>query len=231
MSLDPLPTDKNIGDLVADRIRDAINDGRYPPGMRLVERTLARELGVSHIPIREALARLSDEGLVQRLPRRGSRVAVLTAKGLEELSTLRVLLEQFVVVRVQERLSPATLAELRRVVATMRTAAARGDYKQMLELDQRFHERLWALADHAMLGEIVTQLRRRIGSFLHAATAALTPEELAEHAASHDVLIDAIATGDAEIARVEMARHVHIAADRIHTALRAAEATDGAEGH
>ncbi|MGI5131215.1 GntR family transcriptional regulator [Pseudonocardia sp. CA-107938] len=223
MSLDPLPTDKNIGDLVADRIRDAIHDGRYPPGMRLVERTLASELGVSHIPIREALGRLSDEGLVQRLPRRGSRVAVLTSKELEELSTLRVLLEQFVVVRVQERLAPATVAELRRMVATMRKAATRGDYKQMLELDQRFHERLWALADHGMLSELVTQLRRRIGSFLHAATAALKPDELAEHAASHDVLIDAIATGDAEIARAEMARHIHIAADRIHTALRASE--------
>src|ERR1700678_3426683 len=70
---------KNLADKVADELRTAIQRGRYAPGTRLVERRLASELGVSHVPIREALARLADEGLVERLPRRGSRVAGLSS--------------------------------------------------------------------------------------------------------------------------------------------------------
>lgn len=218
MTLEPL-SDDSLADRVAVRIRDAIHEGRYPPGTRLVERTLAAELGVSHIPVREALTRLTDEGLVERMPRRGARVATLTPRELEEVSSLRIVLERFVVTRVQERLTAAEEKELRRIVASMRQAAARGDFRRVLDLDQRFHERLWELADHQMLGEVVTGLRGRIGAFLRAATAALAPEALERHAASHDVLLDAILTGDAEAGCAEMSRHIELATERLRGTL------------
>lgn len=218
MTLEPL-SDDSLADRVAVRIRDAIHEGRYPPGTRLVERTLAAELGVSHIPVREALTRLTDEGLVERTPRRGARVATLTPRELEEVSSLRIVLERFVVTRVQERLTAAEEKELRRIVASMRQAAARGDFRRVLDLDQRFHERLWELADHQMLGEVVTGLRGRIGAFLRAATAALAPEALERHAASHDVLLDAILTGDAEAGCAEMSRHIELATERLRGTL------------
>ena len=74
---EPLP-DQSLADAVVDRLRAAISSGMYKPGERLVERRLAHEFGISHIPLREALARLTEEGLVVRLPRRGARVASLT---------------------------------------------------------------------------------------------------------------------------------------------------------
>ncbi|AZM51039.1 GntR family transcriptional regulator [Streptomyces sp. WAC 06738] len=209
----------NLADQVADALRDAILEGRYPPGTRLVERTIAAELGVSHIPVREALSRLADEGLTERTPRRGSRVATLSARELDELSTLRTVLEQFVVARVGERLTPRTERELRRIVEAMRRAAADGNFRRVFDLDQRFHERLWELADHRMLNELVTQLRSRIGAFLRAATAALPPESLEQHAASHDVLLDALLDDDPEAGRAEMARHIEAAATRIRASL------------
>ncbi|WP_220189141.1 GntR family transcriptional regulator [Streptomyces phytophilus] len=218
MALNPLSTG-NLADQVADALRDAILEGRYPPGTRLVERTLAAELGVSHIPVREALSRLADEGLTERTPRRGSRVATLTARELDELSTLRIVLEQFVVARVGERLTPRTERELRKLVEGMHRAAVDGNFRRVFDLDQRFHERLWELADHRMLNELVTQLRSRIGAFLRAATAALPKERLEEHAASHDVLLDALLDDDPETARAEMARHIEAAAVRIRAAL------------
>jgi DNA-binding GntR family transcriptional regulator len=226
MTLNPLP-DKGLADLVADRIRDAIYEGRYPPGARLVERTLAGELSVSHIPVREALARLADEKLVERLPRRGARVATLSTRELEELSSLRGVLEGFVVIRVQERLTPAIEKDLRRTVEAMRHAAVRGDYRRVFDLDQRFHEQLWALADHSMLSEILTQLRGRIGAFLRAATAALEPEALERHAASHGELVEAIVSGDAGSGCAEMTRHIEIAADRLRRSLAVEGETEG----
>ncbi|WP_326794446.1 GntR family transcriptional regulator [Streptomyces sp. NBC_01808] len=218
MALHPLSSG-SLADQVADALRDAILEGRYPPGTRLVERTIAAELGVSHIPVREALSRLADEGLTERTPRRGSRVATLTARELDELSTLRIVLEQFVVARVGERMTPRTERELRRIVEAMHRAAADGNFRRVFDLDQRFHERLWELADHRMLNELVTQLRSRIGAFLRAATAALPPERLEQHAASHDVLLDALLDDDPETGRAEMARHIEAAATRIRASL------------
>ncbi|MGB2711950.1 MAG: GntR family transcriptional regulator [Conexibacter sp.] len=215
----PLVQDQNIADRVADELRDAIDAGRLAPGTRLVERQLAAELGVSHIPIREALARLADEGLVERRPRRGSRVRTLTAADFEEISGLRVVLEQFVVVRVQERLTKRTEAELRKLVESMIHAADRGDGLRLFELDRRFHERLWSLADHQLLGGLVAQLRGRINGFLRAANAALEPDALQTHARSHGVLVDAIAGGDPETAKAAMSEHIRIAAERVSRAL------------
>jgi DNA-binding GntR family transcriptional regulator len=225
MKLQPL-TDDSLTDRVTGRIRDAIHEGRYPPGARLVERTLAAELGVSHIPVREALVRLTDQGLVERAPRRGARVATLTPRELEELSSLRIVLERFVVTRVQERLTAMAEKELRRVVASMRQAAARGDFRRVFDLDQRFHERLWELADHQMLGEVVTGLGGRIGAFLRAATAALEPDALEEHAASHDELLDAIVSGDAEAGCAEMTRHIEVATERLRDTLDEGDGDD-----
>jgi DNA-binding GntR family transcriptional regulator len=216
--LEPV-NEKSLADRVVDQLRDAITDGRYAPGDRLVERRLAGDLGVSHIPVREALTRLAEEGLVERLPRRGSRVAAIDAKGLEELSGLRVRLEQYVVERAMDHWTPKAERALREIVAQMEQAAKRGDTRRLYALDVRFHEQLWGLTDHAILIELVSQLRGRISGFLRAATAALEPRALRSHAASHGLLVDAIASGDTARARAAMAAHVEEAAERIRATL------------
>jgi DNA-binding GntR family transcriptional regulator len=218
--LEPL-TNRSLASAVADRIRDAIHDGSYPPGARLVERTLARRLGVSHIPVREALARLADEGLIERLPRRGARVAQLTPEALGEISSLRIVLEQLVVSRAQERLTPATEAELRGIARQMLAAGDAGDVEGLIALDQRFHLRLWELAEHSLLNELAAQVRGRIAAFLRAATRSLPPDELREHAQTHVALLDAIASGDPGLAEQQMARHIEMAAERVRLTLTA----------
>jgi DNA-binding GntR family transcriptional regulator len=212
--LNPLP-DRSVADAVAGRLRDAITTGDYAPGDRLVERTLAGQLAVSHIPIREALTRLQDEGLVVRLPRRGARVAELSPTLLEEISSVRAVLEGLVARRVQQRWTASAEAELRGVVSEMAAAADRADVTALLALDRRFHERLWQLAEHSILLEVVAQLRGRIARFLAAATRLLEPDDLRAHAESHRRLVDALAGGDARAAQRVMRRHVEIAARRI----------------
>ena len=128
----------------------------YSPGDRLVERTISARLGVSHIPVREALTKLEDEGLVVRLPRRSARVAELSPVTIAEISSMRVLLEGFVVRRVTERWTPRVERDLLRLSDRMVAAARRGDAATVLELDHRFHERLWQQADHSILIEVAT---------------------------------------------------------------------------
>jgi DNA-binding GntR family transcriptional regulator len=200
---------------VADQLRDLIRDGAYAPGARLVERAIARELGTSHIPVREALARLAEEGLVVRLPRRGARVAELSPRLLEEISSVRVVLEQFVCTRVLERWTASAHAELAALARRMTTAAERGSTKTVGELDVRFHETLWQLADHELLLEVAGGLRGRIERFLRAANAALAPEELRQHAASHVELVELLASGDEAAVAAAMRRHIEVGAERV----------------
>ncbi|MGH3383411.1 MAG: GntR family transcriptional regulator [Nocardioidaceae bacterium] len=216
MTLRAVP-DQNLASWVTGELRDAIQRGELVAGERLVERKLAERLGVSHIPVREALAKLAEEGLVERLPRRGARVAVLSAEDLEELSSLRTLLEQFVVVRVQQRWDDRIEARLRKLVASMVVAAERGDQARVFDLDRRFHEQLWELAEHRLLMGLAAQLRSRINGFLWAATSALEPDDRVAHATSHADLVDAIASGDPRRARRAMADHISTAAKRIDT--------------
>lgn len=211
---DPLP-DQSLSDAVVDRLRAAIWSGVYAPGDRLVERRLAHEFGISHIPLREALARLTEEGLVERPPRRGARVASLTPRMLEEVSSLRVVLEQFVVRRLKDRFTPEAHGELQVIVDRMVEAAGQPDLVLMHELDQQFHQRLWELTDHALLVELAAQMRSRTSHFYRAAAASLGPDEVRRHADSHQQLLDVIASGDRRAAERAMKQHVEQAAQRI----------------
>ena len=94
MALKSVP-DQNVADRVTVELREAIFSGDLAPGERLVERKLAERLGTSHIPVREALTRLTQEGLVERLPHRGARVAALTSRDIAEISRLRTPPELF----------------------------------------------------------------------------------------------------------------------------------------
>ncbi len=211
---EPLP-DQSLADAVVDRLRAAISSGMYAPGERLVERRLAHEFGISHIPLREALARLTEEGLVVRLPRRGARVASLTPRMLEEVSSLRVVLEQLAVRRLKTRFTPDAQAGLQAIVDQLLFAADRHDLARVHELDQQFHQRLWELTDNALLVEVAAQLRSRTSHFNRAAAASLAPEELRKCAHSHQELLDVIASGDVRAAERAMQKHVEAAARRI----------------
>lgn len=207
-------SDQNISEQIADSLRSAIHSGELAPGERLVERKLAERLGVSHIPVREALTRLADEGLVTREPRRGARVAELTTQDLEEIASLRIVLEQYMAIRVQERWNDVAAARLNAIIQAM-SAADPGDSVEVLRQDRLFHEALADLAEHRFLDEVSAQLRGRIAGFLAAANAALDPVEQEEHVRSHQRIVDAIASGDPAQATTVITEHVTTAVRRI----------------
>jgi DNA-binding GntR family transcriptional regulator len=205
----------SLADAIADRLRADIQSGVYAPGDRLVERRLAGRFGVSHIPLREALARLVEEGLVVRPPRRGARVASLSPRMLEEVSSLRVVLEQFAMRQLQGRFTPAARDELQEIVDGMTRAAEQHDLAIVHKLDQEFHEYLWRLTDHTLLMEVAGQLRSRVSHFYRAAAAPLGPDGLRRHAETHRELLDLIASGDWRAAEKAMEKHIQAAAQRI----------------
>ena len=208
---------RTLCDDAADRLRDAIRNGILRPGARLVERDLAERLGMSRIPVREAIQRLAEEGLIEKSPHRGTFVYAPTRKEIEEICSLRVVLERFVVERVMAVWSSTHEVDLAAIIDQMRQAARRNDVHQLHECDFLFHSALWSIADHTLLLEVVSGLRSRINRFLFEAAGVLPASELDMHISSHDNLIAVLKGRDVALAQVEMTNHVLAARNRILT--------------
>ena len=103
----------NLKKLAYDHIRMNLFNGNLSPGMLLSPVTLAKEIGVSHTPVREAISQLESEGLVEQLPRVGARVKVIDRRELEELFDLREMLEGGAAAKAAERITAGEIAELR----------------------------------------------------------------------------------------------------------------------
>lgn len=206
---------RTLGDEAADRLRAAIRNGVLKPGARLIERDLAERLGMSRIPIREAIQRLVDEGLARKLPHRGAQVYIPTREEIEEISSLRVVLERFVAERVIQRWQPHYEGELRQIVQAMRQAAERQDLQEVYAQDYHFHLTLWQIARHSMMFEVLSTLRARISRFLYEANGALTMAELGMHIDGHDDLIAVLRSGNIAQAQDDFMHHVLGAKERI----------------
>lgn len=130
--------------VVGRSMREAILDGRLKPGERIRQEDVARRLGTSRIPVREALRQLETEGLVTLVPHSGARVAVLDFDRFSELYRLREAVEPMVIAESASRLSDRQLEHLRELVATVE--AAGDDPLHWLEADRRFHLQSYAAA-------------------------------------------------------------------------------------
>jgi DNA-binding GntR family transcriptional regulator len=141
---------ENIGDRVRKILLDRILDGTYPPCHRLVELDIARELGVSQGPVREALGQLEALRLVESAPYRGTRVRDVGEREMREAHDVRAVLEQFAAHLAAPRLSGSSRA-LRDEVARMEHAADAGDIERFAHHDLAFHQIIVEAADNHSL--------------------------------------------------------------------------------
>jgi DNA-binding GntR family transcriptional regulator len=142
--LAPLQVD-SAPSLVAARIRSGVFAGRFAPETQLNEVELATELNVSRGPIREAFARLIQEGLLRRERNRGVFVVTLDADSVRDIYFVREVVECAAARRVAERQDREELAELDAIVRSLE-AAVTGQWSELVALDLEFHRRLVAAA-------------------------------------------------------------------------------------
>ena len=140
-----------LSDQVKDRLLQAILDGRYPPGARIVETRVARELGTSQAPVREALRDLEALGVVETTAFRGARVRRPTADELLEAYAVRAELEALGARLAIPSLSQGDLDVLAADLASMRRAAALGDFHAEAAADADFHGHIIEIAGNATL--------------------------------------------------------------------------------
>ena len=136
---------------VTDRIRRAILDGTLAPGAQVNQLLIAEQMGVSRGPVREALGQLEEEGLIRNVPYKGTFVNEVTLTFIEELYSIRRLLEVFAIRRATERSDAEMQQACRKIVDEMHEAADANDTDRLRELDLRFHALICLNAQHGFL--------------------------------------------------------------------------------
>ncbi len=206
---------------VLDALRAAVITGELPPGTLHSVHTLAGQLGVSRTPVREALIKLAQQGMVRFERNRGVRILQTSLHDLEEVFALRLLLEVPATRRAVQLLKPATLRELRQVFAAMEKAAAADDEYRMWEHDRRFHRVLIAASGNSRLAEYVDGLRDMV--LRRGVSTAHRSRSLQVIVAEHRVVLERVEDRDVEGAAQAMRAHI------LHTAQLLVTQEAGAE--
>lgn len=181
-------------------LKRSILEGSLPAGTQLLELEAAERLNVSRTPVREAMVRLQQEGMVELRPRHGMRVLPASADDMREIYEVLTALEgKAAELAAQKGLSKAQLAPMRGAVEAMDRALEAGALQDWARADERFHAELVALAGNdrltAMVGQLWDQAHRA-----RMATLKMRPKPVASNR-EHKAVVEAIYHGDAEAAR------------------------------
>jgi DNA-binding GntR family transcriptional regulator len=175
-------------------LRRAIMSGHFPPGQAVTIRGLAERMGVSAMPVREALRRLVAERALALLDNRRVRVPEMTAERFDELLAARTALEPEAAIRALPLIDAARLARLRDINCAIDRAVAAGEEETVVEQNLLFHLTLYGARDSSILVPLIESVWLQTGPFMRAALADVPQPEPADH---HAEALAAIAARDA----------------------------------
>ncbi len=216
-------THASLGQLATDSLRSAILSGQYQPGERLVEDRLSTEMGVSRVPIREALRQLATEGLVAVQPRRGASVAEVSPAVAADLVEVRATLEGLNARLAARNRSAEILAELHDILREGNLAAKSQSVADLVRLNGAFHDKLAEAGRNSILWDIMRTLRERT-SLVFALT---TQRRASEDWKEHSLILAAVIKGNEEQAANLAAEHVRAAAQATLKAKKSLVAKSG----
>jgi DNA-binding GntR family transcriptional regulator len=199
------------------KLRDAIVDSRFQPNERLVEADLARMFGAGRTAIRAALVRLDQEGLVERQPNRGARVRLVSDREALEIEEVRVALEQMLARHAATRITRSNVADLRRILDDMTARVEAGDPLGYSELNARFHEMIWAIADQGVAATLVANLKSQSIRFQYRTI--LQPGRPDRSLREHRLIVEALASGDPDASETAMREHLSRVVETLKSAI------------
>lgn len=207
--LEALPEVPSKAARVRDRLRSLIESGQLAPDDRLNIDAIARALGVSKIPVREAIKQLEAAGLVVVTPHAGARVAVQSAKDLRGLALIRSTLEPLSARLAAEKITPAQVAELEDIGQEMKVACREGRLAPMTDLNRAFHVGVARASGYRPIADMVEDILRRSGPYHRQLMGARTwGSALVEHAALLVALRRHDAVAAETVARNHVGRHL-----------------------
>jgi DNA-binding GntR family transcriptional regulator len=199
---------RTLREQVADHLREEILSSRLAPGAELSEVALARSLGISRGPLREALGQLAAEGLVTIVPRRGAVVKRLTRQEFIDAYEVREALESLAIKLAVPRLKMDEKAELHRMAEQMERAARAGDTGRFFEINRQFHARLVRASGNRKLEELHSQLVAQMGRLMRQSVELRGGMD--QSAAEHRAILVAVDAGDPERAARLLEEHIEV---------------------
>jgi DNA-binding GntR family transcriptional regulator len=184
------PRQSTIGFRVFASLRSAIVQLQLQPGHLLSEAEVARQLGVSRQPVREAFIKLAEVGLVEVRPQRGTYVMLISIREVQNVRFIREAIEVAVARKAALEAPAAKLADLQRIIEDQRACATAGDHVGFLRLDEAFHQALAHTADCDHAWRVMENLKAQMDRVRYLSMPDATPIEtlIAQHAAILEAL-------------------------------------------
>jgi DNA-binding GntR family transcriptional regulator len=202
----PLQRPVPLRQSVYDALIDLIVSGELPPGQHMVETDLARQLGVSRQPIREALHRMEAEGWVDLRPSQGAFVHVPTDAEVDDLLDVRALLEAETARLAAGKANPEQLARLRQICREGQAAADADDFGTAVAANNLFHAEISVIGGNAVLAELADIVGRRVQWYYRMVAPARANGSWTEHLE----LIEAIEAADGERCEALARQHTEL---------------------
>lgn len=200
------------------KLEEEILGGQLKRGDALTEMSVSARLGVSRTPVRAALHRLAEEGLVEISPNRGAVVVGVTVDDLIDTYKIRIRLEGLASAMAAARMTDEEKAELRESVELSEYYVAKGNTEKLKELDTAFHNIIYRASGNRMLSRILSELHRNIKTYRKLSMT--VPGRVEKTAEEHREILNAILAGDGERADTLTRMHVERAMENMVEAMK-----------
>ncbi len=194
-----------LRDKATEQLRSVILSGKLAPGTRLIEQDLSREMGISRLPIREAIFHLEQEGLVTIEPYKGAFVSHISSQEIDELYSIRILLEVHALTLFMKKNCVKSLEVLEDILVQMSETQA-DNTVSIAFYDFEFHKALCKLCEHDTLYKLWSTLVCRIQTYMNIEMQNKSTPTIREN---HVKLLEIIKSGDINAASIELTSHLH----------------------
>jgi DNA-binding GntR family transcriptional regulator len=195
------------------RLREAILKEQFLPNERLIEMDLAQSLGAGRAAIRTALARLEQDGLVERERYRGARVRLISEAEAIEILEVRAALESLAARHAAQKITPEQSDTLFTLLAEQQQCINAGDLLGSSDVNARLHQTILRIAEHRLATRVLEMLKPQSVRFQYRTI--LVPGRSERSFQEHRAIVEAITKHDADLAEAAMRQHLSLVAEAL----------------
>ncbi|HEA68569.1 MAG TPA: GntR family transcriptional regulator [Desulfobacterales bacterium] len=188
------PEHETLKDLVVATLRKAILYGDIKPGEQLKQEDIAGQLGISRMPVREALSQLENEGLIKNIPYKGCTVKTFTSKDIKEIYQIRKVLESYATGLATTNMTPEDIEKLEELMAKLKNCIESDDIDAYADCDLQFHHMIFEKSTNKRLNQFIKTIWKSFPMYL----AYSIPQRIKRSFEEQSRILDAIREGDSK---------------------------------
>ena len=208
---------ETIKDQIYQILRQQIIDGTLHPGDKIIEQDVADQLGVSRSPVREAIKQLVGDGLLSNIPNRGAFVKMLSAKEIQDIYDVRVLLEEYAIKHIDPELREKNYRQMQKMKAQIDAEIESSSVKKFETMDQDVHLMIIQMCGNQVIADTYNSLWGRIAFFR--TMSLMSKERQMSSLHQHAMILSSLLEGDDETAYEVMRTHLEEAQTMIQDIL------------